>query len=74
MYINYAHLKSIVCPAAELHDAGLLVEGKVFHVDFAGALVNRRRSPLDASCVIQRGLGGQRHLEIAIGAEKFISL
>ena len=26
------YLKSIVRPAAELHDTGLLVEGKVLHV------------------------------------------
>lgn len=46
------HLKAIVGPAAELHDAGLLVEGKVLDVDLAGAFVNGRRTPLDASRVV----------------------
>jgi len=68
------HLKAVVGPAAELHHAGLLVEGKVLHVDLAGALVNGRRSPLDASRVIQRGLGGQGHLKVAVGAGKFIRM
>lgn len=64
------YLKSIVGPAAELHDACLLVERKVFDINFAGAFVNRRRTPLDASCVVEGGLCGQRHLEVAIGTAR----
>lgn len=62
------YLESVVCPAAELHDACLLVEGKVLDIDFAGALVNGRRPPLDAPCVVQCCLCGQRHLKVAISA------
>lgn len=62
------HLKAIICPAAEFHYTRLFVEWKVLDIDFAGAFINRRWPPLDAPRVVQSGLCGQRHFEIAIGA------
>ena len=63
------HLEAVVGPAAELHDAGLLVEGEVLHVHLAGGVVDGRRLPGHVPRVVQRGLGGQGHLEVAIRAE-----
>lgn len=61
-----AYLESVVGPGAELHDAGLLVEGEVLDVDLARGLVDGGRAPLHAPRVVQRRLGGQRHLEVAV--------
>ena len=63
------HLKAIVCPAAELHNAGLLVEGEILDVHLAGAVVDGGGFPLHQAGVEQSGLGGQGHLEVAISAE-----
>ena len=62
------HLEAVVGPAAELHDAGLLVEGEVLDVHLAGGVVDGRRLPLHQPGVEQRGLGRQRHLEVAVSA------
>ena len=61
-------MESIVGPASELHDAGLLVEGEVLDVHLAGRVVNGRWPPLHEPGVEQRGLGRQGHLEVAVGA------
>ena len=61
------HLKSIIGPATKLHDAGLLVEGEVFHVHLTGAVVDGRGLPLNFPCVKQSGLGSEGHLEVPIG-------
>ena len=63
------YLEAVVGPAAELHDAGLLVEGEVLHVHLAGGVVDGRRLPLHQPGVEQRGLGRQRHLEVSVRAE-----
>lgn len=63
-----SHLEAVVSPRAELHHARLLVEGKIFDVDLAGRLVNRRRLPLDPTRVVQCRLRRQRHLKITVGA------
>ena len=68
--LNCTHLEAVVGPAAELHDAGLLVEGEVLHVDLARGLVDGGRLPLHEAVVPQRRLGGERHLEVAIRAGK----
>ena len=66
--VNY--LKTIVSPAAELHDASLLVERKVLDVHLAGRVVDGRRLPLHFARGHQGGLCGQRDLEVAVGAER----
>ena len=63
------HLKSIICPAAKLHDTGLLVEGEILDVHLTGAVVDGGGFPLHQTGVEQCCLGGQRHLEVAIRAE-----
>lgn len=65
------HLKAIICPTAEFHHTRLFVEWKVLDIDFAGALINRRWPPLDAPRIVESGLCGQRHFEIAIGAVSY---
>ena len=60
------YLESVVGPAAELHDTGLLVEGEVLHVHLAGAVVDGGGLPLHEAGVEQSGLGGQSHLEVAV--------
>ncbi len=62
----FSYLESVVGPAAELHDAGLLVEGKIFDVHLAGWVVDGGRFPLHPSLVVQRCFGGQRHLEVPV--------
>lgn len=66
--VSLPHLKTIVGPRAELHNARLLVEWEVFNIDFARRFVNGGRAPLDAARVVERRLRRQRHLEVAVGA------
>lgn len=68
-----SHLEAVVSPRAELHHARLFVERKIFDVDLAGRLVNRRRLPLDPTRVVQSRLRRQRHLEIAVGAVECVN-
>ena len=60
------YLESVVGPAAELHDAGLLVEGEVLHVHLAGGVVDGGRLPLHPPLVVQGRLCGQRHLKVSV--------
>ena len=43
--VDEVDLVPIVGPAGELHGAGLLVEGEIFHVDLTGRLEDRRAEP-----------------------------
>ena len=63
------YLEPIVGPAAELHDAGLLVEGKILDVHLTGAVVDGGRPPLHLPGAVEGRLGGQRHLEVTVSAE-----
>lgn len=63
------HLKSIVCPTAELHDTRLFVEGEVLHVHLAGGVVDGRWLPLHLARVRQGRFGGQSDLEVTVGTE-----
>ena len=65
------YLKPVIGPAAKLHDAGLLVEGEVLDVHLARRVIDRRRLPLHLPGGHQGGLGGQRHLEVAVSAETY---
>ena len=51
------NLESVVCPAAELEHARLLVEGEVLDIDLATGFVDGRRLPLDQPAVIHGGFG-----------------
>lgn len=62
------HLEAVVRPGPELHQAGLLVEREVLHVNLAGALVDGWWLPLNTARVVELCLGGQRHLEVAVSA------
>lgn len=61
------YLESVVRPATELKNACLLVERKIFHVYFAGGLVNSGWFPFDQPLVIDGRLGRQRYLEVTVG-------
>lgn len=63
-----AYLEAVVSPRAELHYACLFVERKIFDVDLAGRLINRRRLPFDSTRVIKSRLRRQRYLEVTVGA------
>ena len=63
---SHRYLKAVVRPAAELHDAALLVEGEPLDVYLAGGLVDGRRLPDHLSVVAQSGLRHQRHLVVAV--------
>ena len=63
------NLKSIVGPAAELHNTGLLIEGEILDVHLTGAVVDGGRPPLHLPGAVEGRLGGQSHLEITVGAE-----
>lgn len=62
------YLKTVVGPTTKFEDARLLIERKIFDVDFARALVNSRRLPLDEALMVDGGLGRQGHLEIPVRA------
>ena len=63
------HLKAIICPAAKLHDTGLLVEGEILDVHLTGAVVDGGRPPLHLPGAVEGRLGGQRHLEVAVSTD-----
>lgn len=67
-YANYLYLSTVVRPRAEFHDARLLIERKVFHVDLAGRFVNGRWFPEYLAGILQRGFCHQRHLVIPVRA------
>lgn len=62
-------LETVVCPRAELHDAGLLVEREVLDVNLTGALVDGWRLPLHTARVVQGRFRRERHLEITVRTE-----
>ena len=66
--IRLVHLESIVCPAAKLHNAGLLVEGEVLHVHLTGAVVDGWGSPLHLPGAVQGRLRRQGDFEVSICA------
>lgn len=49
------YLIAVVRPRSELHEARLLVEREIAHIDFAGWFENGRRCPVDASSVMENG-------------------
>ena len=61
-------LEAVVGPGAELHEAGLLVEGEVAHVDLAGGLEDGRRRPEHLARVVEDRLGHGRHPVLAVRA------
>ena len=61
-----SHLKAIVCPAAELHHTGLLVEGEILDVHLTGAVVDGGGFPLHQTIVKQSGFGCQGHLKVPV--------
>ena len=63
------HLKAIICPAAKLHDTGLLVEGEILDVHLTGAVVDGGGPPLHLPGAVEGRLGGQRHLKVTVSAE-----
>lgn len=62
------YLESVVGPATEFQHARLLVEREKFHVDLARRFEYGRRFPFYQPYVIYGRLGGQRHVEISVGA------
>lgn len=62
------YLEAVIGPRTKLEDAGLLIEWEVLHVDLAGRLIYGRRLPLDQSLMVDGGLRGQGHLEVAVRA------
>ena len=62
----YAHLLCVEGPRAEAHLAELLVEGKVAHVNGAGALVDGRRDPVDV-WLVGLGVGVEEHVGLEAG-------
>lgn len=62
------YLKAVIGPRTELEDTGLLVEWEVLHVDLAGWFINGGGLPLDQSLMVDGGLRGQGHLEVAVRA------
>ena len=48
------HLKPIISPASKLHDASLLVKGKILNVHLTGGVVDGRRLPLIMMIIFDR--------------------
>ena len=72
--VEVTNLESIVCPAAELHHTGLLVEGEVLDVHLTGAVVDGRRFPGYISGVIESCLGCQCYFKVSISTENVICM
>ena len=70
LLVRNSHLEAVVRPAAELHDTGLLVEGKVLDVHLTGAVVDGGRFPLHQTLAVEGRLGCQRHLEVTVSARR----
>ena len=68
------YLESIVSPATELHDTGLLVEGKVLHVHLTGAVVDGGGLPGYIPRVIESCLGCQCYFKVSISTENVICM
>lgn len=62
-------LVTVVRPRAELHEARLLVEWKVAHVDFARRFKDGRRRPDHFAGVVQHGLCQRCDDVLAVGAD-----
>lgn len=60
---------SVVCPRTELHEACLLIEGKVLDVDFTEGFVDGGRFPNDFARMMKNRFGHYCHFVVAIGAE-----
>ena len=58
------HLKAVVCPAAELHDTGLLVEGEILDVHLTGGVVDGWRLPLQIIIMVMDTL--QQYLLLVV--------
>lgn len=68
IYNKLIYHVSIVGPRAELHEAGLLVEGEILDINFAKGLVNRRRLPHHFARVMKDRFSHDGHFVVAIGA------
>lgn len=68
-YLIYSYLIAVVTPRSELHEARLLVERKVSHVDFTRRLKNCGRRPHHFACVVQNSLGHCGDHVLTISAE-----
>ena len=62
-------LEAIVGPRAKFHDTCLFVEGEILDVHLTGAVVDGGGFPLHQALAVQRRLGGQRHLEVAVSTD-----
>lgn len=60
---------TVVCPRTELHEARLLIEGKVLDVDFTEGFVDGGRFPNDFARMMKNRFGHYCHFVVAIGAE-----
>lgn len=69
-YLGYVdpntHLVPVVAPRSEFHEARLLVEREVAHIDFAGRFENGRRLPHHLPRVMKDGFGHGRHHIFAV--------
>lgn len=61
-------LVAVITPGAELHEAGLLVEGEVSHVDLARGFEDGGRSPEHLARVVQHRLRHRRHHVLSVRA------
>ena len=68
------NLKSIIGPAAKLHDTGLLIEWEILDVHLTGAVVDGRRFPGYISSVIESCLGCQCYFKVSISTENVICM
>lgn len=66
---RFTHLKAIICPWAEFHKTGLLVEGKVSNIYFAGRFKNCGRCPKNFAGVMQNSLSHCCHTVFSVRAE-----
>ena len=70
MKVKLSYLEPIVGPGAKLHEAVLLIEGEVPHVDLARGLEDGRRGPRDPAVVVQYGLRHRRDDVLPVGTDE----
>lgn len=61
------HLISVISPGAELHEASLLIEGKVPDINLAAGLEDGRRGPDHFASVVENGFGHRGNHILTIG-------
>lgn len=68
---NILYHVAVICPWSKFHETGLLVEWKIFNINFAKWFVNSRWFPYYFAGVVQNGFRHYCHFIISISTETY---